>query len=113
MKNSPTRYGFVTKLFHWTIFLIFLNQFIVAIAMINTPQGQTTAGFTQGALYNWHKSIGLLALLVAMFRYTWRKTTPLPDWAPNLSAQKRRPSTGSRNFSISPCSSCPSAALSS
>ena len=48
MKNSPTRYGFVTKLFHWTIFLIFLNQFIVAVAMINTPQGQTTAGFTTG-----------------------------------------------------------------
>ena len=50
MRNSQTRYGVVTKIFHWTIFLIFLNQFIVAIAMINTPVGQTTAGFTQGAL---------------------------------------------------------------
>ncbi len=90
MKNSLTRYGFVTKLFHWTIFLLFLNQFLIAIAMLNTPQGQTTAGFTQGALYNWHKSIGLLALGVALFRYTWRKTTPLPDWAPNLTAREKK-----------------------
>ena len=90
MRNSQTRYGVVTKIFHWTIFLIFLNQFIVAIAMINTPVGQTTAGFTQGALYNWHKSIGLIALGVAMLRYTWRKTTPLPDWAPNLSQREKK-----------------------
>jgi cytochrome b561 len=89
LKNSDTRYGFATKLFHWAIFLIFLNQFIVAFAMLNTPQGATTAGFTQGALYNWHKSIGLIALFVALLRYTWRKTTPLPNWAPHLSDREK------------------------
>jgi len=28
--------------------------------MLNTPRGETTAGFMQGALYNWHKPIGLV-----------------------------------------------------
>jgi cytochrome b561 len=84
LKNSAKRYGFVTKFFHWTIFLLFLNQFVVALAMLNTPQGNTTFGYTQGTLYNWHKSIGLILLGVALLRYTWRKTTPLPRWAPLL-----------------------------
>ena len=90
MKNTATRYGAVTKILHWTVFLLILNQFVVAIAMLNTPQGQTTAGFTQGTLYNWHKSIGLVLLAVALARYIWRQATPLPDWAPNLSAGEKR-----------------------
>ena len=90
MKNSPTRYGPVTKILHWTVFLMVLNQFVVAAMMLNTPQGQTTAGFTQGTLYNWHKSIGLVLLAVALARYMWRKSTPLPDWAPNLTDGEKR-----------------------
>ncbi len=85
MKNSATRYGLVTKALHWTVFLLLLNQFVVAIAMLNTAQGQTTAGFTQGQLYEWHKSTGLIVLGLVALRFLWRKCTRLPDWAPNLS----------------------------
>jgi len=90
MKNTATRYGAVAKAFHWAIFLLFLNQFVVATAMLNTAQGETTAGFTQGQLYNWHKSIGLVALAMALGRYVWRNRGPLPDWAPNLSEAEMR-----------------------
>jgi cytochrome b561 len=90
MKNSPTRYGLITKLLHWIVFILILNQFVVAAAMLNTPQGATTAGFTQGTLYNWHKSIGLIALAIVLVRFIWRKSTPLPDWAPNLSTGEKR-----------------------
>jgi cytochrome b561 len=38
MKNSADRYGLVTKVLHWTVFLLLLNQFVVAAAMLNTPQ---------------------------------------------------------------------------
>ena len=57
--------------------------------MLKTPQGTPTAGFTQGMLYDWHKSIGLIALAVALARYVWRKTTPLLNWAPPRSAGSR------------------------
>ena len=90
MKNTAIRYGVVAKTLHWAIFLLFLNQFVVAAAMLNTGQGETTAGFTQGQLYNWHKSIGLIALAVALARYIWRNRGPLPDWAPNLSDAEKR-----------------------
>ena len=90
MMHSDVRYGRVTKVLHWTVFLLILNQFIVAAAMLNTAAEDTTAGFTPGGLYNWHKSIGLIVLGVALLRYVWRKTAPLPDWAPNLSNSERR-----------------------
>jgi cytochrome b561 len=84
------RYGRVTKFFHWAIFVLILNQFVVAAMMFNTPSGETTAGFSQGALYEWHKSVGLIVLAVALVRFVWRKTTTLPDWAPNLSDGEKR-----------------------
>jgi len=90
MKNSATRYGLVTKFLHWTVFLLILNQFVVAFAMLTTPPDDTFAGFTPGGLYNWHKSIGLAVLAAALLRYIWRKSTALPDWAPNLSGGEKR-----------------------
>ena len=90
LKNSDVRYGLITKSLHWIIFLLLLNQFIVATAMLNVPQGETVAGFTAGTLYNWHKSIGLIALAVAIVRFLWRQATSLPEWAPNLSGSEKR-----------------------
>jgi len=90
MLNTDTRYGPVTKALHWLVFLLLLGQFVLANAMLNTLDGETTAGLTQGSLYEWHKSIGLLALLAAVARYTWRRLTPLPDWAPNLTSVEKR-----------------------
>jgi cytochrome b561 len=90
MKNTATRYGFLAKILHWIGFLLILNQFVVAAAMLNTEEWETTAGFTQGALYEWHKSVGLVVLAVVIARFAWRKLTPLPDWAPNLNEAERR-----------------------
>jgi cytochrome b561 len=90
MRNTPTRYGWMTKALHWIVFALIFNQFVVAIAMMNTPQGATTGGFSSGTLYNWHKSIGLAILALAFVRYVWRRRTPLPDWAPNLGETEKR-----------------------
>ena len=88
--NSGARYGAISKGLHWLVFLAILNQFVVAAAMLNTPDWDTTLGFTQGALYEWHKTIGLVALFLALARYVWRKATPLPEWAPNLGEGEKR-----------------------
>ncbi|MCA9980314.1 MAG: cytochrome b/b6 domain-containing protein, partial [Anaerolineales bacterium] len=89
-KNSATTYGTITKTFHWLVFLIFANQYIVAFNMLRIASNETAlGGFSQGTLYNWHKSIGLIALLVILLRYTWRKTTRLPNWADTLSDREK------------------------
>lgn len=90
LTNTSNRYGTVTKVLHWTVFLLLLNQFVVAGLMLTTEEWETTAGFTQAALYEWHKSVGIVVFAVVCVRYIWRKLTPLPDWAPNLSAGERR-----------------------
>ena len=48
MMNTNARYGLVTKTLHWGVFLLMLNQFIVATAMFHTEPGETTFGYTQG-----------------------------------------------------------------
>jgi cytochrome b561 len=88
--DSNTRYGRVTKLLHWTVFLLLINQYAVAAIMLRTAPEETVAGFTQGTLYNWHKSVGVGLFVIVVARFAWRKWTPLPDWAPNLSAAEQR-----------------------
>jgi cytochrome b561 len=90
LKNTDARYGLVAKSLHWLVFLLIVNQFAVATAMLNVPAGETLAGFSGGALYNWHKSIGLIAFVAAFLRLIWRKATDLPEWAPNLSLAERQ-----------------------
>jgi cytochrome b561 len=90
LKNSATRYGAVTKTLHWLIVLLFINQYIVARMMTRIAANEDFLGLTQGGLYNWHKSIGLIILAAAIVRYTWRKTTRLPDWAATLAPWEKR-----------------------
>ena len=68
-KNMSSRYGAITKLFHWTFFLLFIYQYVVAMNMVNMENDETALGiFTQNTLYNWHKTIGILLLLLAFAR---------------------------------------------
>ncbi len=89
LANTTARYGGVTKFLHWLVFFAFVFQYIVANIMIRITQSQTALGFSQGTLYNWHKSIGLLILATVAVRYVWRKLSPLPDWAETLTKRER------------------------
>lgn len=89
-RNTEAGYGAVAKFFHWTIFALLVYQYVVANIMLRTGPEETFWGFSQGTLYNWHKSIGLVALLFAILRLSWRTLTPLPAWAETLSDGERR-----------------------
>lgn len=87
--NSPTRYGAITRFLHWTVFLLFAHQYIGANLMTRIGSGKILFGLPQGFYYDWHKSIGLILLALALVRLAWRKLTPLPDWAPTLTPAER------------------------
>lgn len=87
--NTKDGYGALTKGLHWAIVGLFAFQFAVAHIMLRTAPDKSTLGLTQGDYYNWHKSIGLLALAVAVFRLLVRQLGQLPDWAPTLSGRER------------------------
>lgn len=85
LKNSATHYGSVTRFLHWAMVTLWVWQYLSAAIMTHLARDKTLLGLTQGDYYNWHKSIGLLLLLLAALRFLWRTTTPLPDWVPTLS----------------------------
>src|SRR5262249_54256825 len=84
--NTQSGYGALTKLLHWLVVMLFAFQFAAANIMLRLDAGATQLGLSQAIYYNWHKSIGLIALVVALLRLLVRKHGQLPDWAPTLSA---------------------------
>ena len=88
-KNSADQYGTVTRFLHWAVFLLFVWQYLSANIMTRLGRDSALFGLNPNDYYNWHKSIGLVLLALALARWIWRKTTPLPDWAPTLSPAER------------------------
>ena len=90
LKNSSDGYGAFTKLFHWIIVVLFALQYVGGAIMTSLERDETVIGLTQGDYYNWHKSLGLLALLIAVLRLANRYAGRLPPWAPTITAGEKR-----------------------
>jgi cytochrome b561 len=88
--NSTAGYGALTKLFHWLIALLIVLQYTSANIMLHTPAEATTLGLDQGTYYNWHKSLGLVALLLMLARLANRRVGELPPWAATLTPLEQR-----------------------
>lgn len=87
--NTGAGYGALTKLLHWAIAIIFAFQYVAGHIMVRLAPGGRVAGIGQEHFFNWHKSIGLLALALAVARLWARRAGELPPWAPSLSASER------------------------
>ncbi len=72
-RNSSVEYGSVAKLFHWRLFVLIVSLLAVGIFMAN--QTFTPEIFT---LYKWHKTIGVVALVLVVGRLIWRFMSPPP-----------------------------------
>ncbi len=87
--NSSQGYGALTKTLHWVIAALFAFQLVSGEIMVRLDAQGVALGVTQSGYYNWHKSIGLLALVLAVARVAARRAGNLPDWAPTLSEGER------------------------
>jgi len=76
-KNSETRYGLVSQFFHWSIALLFLFQFTAIVTFRFLEENPPDLAWE---ILNWHKSVGLLILLLGLLRLGWRLSTTLPAW---------------------------------
>lgn len=88
--NSRDGYGSLTKAFHWIIVALFAFQLFSALVMTRMDDAGTVAGVGRDAWYNWHKTLGLVALVVAAGRLWARRAGELPPWAPGLTAFEQR-----------------------
>ncbi len=71
LKNTPERYGAVTKFFHWTIALLILALLCIGIYMAD--YAPKDASLLQ--LFALHKSTGLLVFALAFCRICWHLYT--------------------------------------
>jgi len=85
LTNSDQGYGTLTKVFHWLIVILFALQFVGGSIMTTIGFNSSFAGISTNEYYNWHKSLGLVALFVATLRLINRQLGQLPPWAPTLS----------------------------
>ena len=89
LTNSAQGYGTLTKIFHWTIVILFAAQFIGGNIMTAIGFNSSFAGIGTNDYYNWHKSLGLVALAIAILRILNRQLGQLPPWAPSLSKREQ------------------------
>lgn len=90
LRNTSDGYGALTKTLHWLVVGLFAFQFAAANIMLRMDESGAVLGLSRDIYYNWHKSIGLVALSVAIMRLLARRSGQLPDWAPVLSERERR-----------------------
>jgi cytochrome b561 len=114
LRNQQSRYGLVTKLFHWLTFALICTQFAVGYLMSGGDSGGGGSGDNSGrgggggsddaggsgggedfasghdGLLGVHVTLGLVILAVAAARLWWRLSGSLPAWAPQLTAADRR-----------------------
>ncbi len=88
--SSSQGYGALPKALHWVAALLFAFQFLSGLIMTRMDEHGLALHLHQDDWYNWHKTIGLVALLVAIGRLWARRAGELPPWAPSLSAVERR-----------------------
>jgi cytochrome b561 len=85
--NSSAGYGALPKAVHWIVVALFAFQLGSALVMVRLDDPQAEA---RDAFYNWHKTIGLVALAVVLVRIRLRSMGELPPWAPTLTEVEKR-----------------------
>lgn len=88
--STPERYGAAAKWFHWITAALFAFQLGSGLVMTRLDDGGSAVGLGQDDWFNWHKTLGLIALVVATGRLAARRMGELPAWAPALTVTEKR-----------------------
>jgi cytochrome b561 len=81
LRNTAESYGSLSKFLHWAIVLLILPQYFLVEAAEELPNG-----LEKLQIMTWHKSLGMLVLMLALVRIAWKimnKGAPGPignDW---------------------------------
>jgi cytochrome b561 len=67
LRNTADTYGSLAKFLHWAIVLLIVPQYFLAEAADELPNG-----IEKLQLITWHKSLGMLVLLLALVRIGWK-----------------------------------------
>jgi len=74
LKNSTTRYGLIAKTIHWLVAVAVLGMFAVGVWMV----GLSYYDDWYKDAPHYHKSVGMILVLVMLFRLVWRMVNVTP-----------------------------------
>ena len=80
LRNTADSYGSLAKFLHWAIVLLIVPQYFLVEAAEELPNGVEKL-----QLFTWHKSLGMMVLLLALVRIGWKlanRGLPGPVGAP-------------------------------
>ncbi|MDF3054439.1 MAG: Cytochrome B561-like protein [Gammaproteobacteria bacterium] len=81
IRNTPTHYGLIAKLFHWIMSLIVICMLCIGLYMVSLPNS-----LDKLQIYGYHKATGILVLSLVTLRVLWRcfnispTLAPMPNW---------------------------------
>lgn len=88
LKDSKTRYGWVTITLHWTVVLMVITLFVLGLWMVELDYYHPWYNRAPDI----HRSIGVCVVLLMVLRLIWRMATPTPDPLPTLATWEARAS---------------------
>lgn len=81
--NASSQYTKVAIILHWLIALLVIGQIAGGLYAAELPREQAEL---KAALFNWHKSFGLLVLVLTVARIAWRFIHPVPPLPAGMAA---------------------------
>lgn len=84
LRNTLAGYGFVARSLHWIIVLGIVAQYFLAEA--EESEGATTAAMSP---VDWHMSLGITLLALAVARVLWRIFDRTPAWPAQMRGYER------------------------
>lgn len=74
LKNTAEEYGSYTKALHWLMAALIITMVIIGLYMSDLGKEDPI----RRQLYDLHKSLGVLAMLLIIVRLTWLRISPPP-----------------------------------
>ena len=74
IKNTPSQFGLLSKLLHWLIAILILGLIWLGWYMVDL----TYYDKWYNDSLHYHKSLGILALALALVKIGWHQYTPAP-----------------------------------
>lgn len=82
-KSGSNQWGSVAKFLHWTIVLLILIEGPLGLILGDLPKNPGAIAY-----FNFHKSIGITILALAVLRLVWRAFDPRPAAVPGMPRQQ-------------------------
>ncbi|WP_134680708.1 cytochrome b/b6 domain-containing protein [Paracoccus ravus] len=77
-RNTPRAYGWVARLFHWSVAALIFAAIGLGFYANNLPTGSEAELQAVFATFSWHKTVGVTVLALAVLRILWTMTQPKP-----------------------------------